>query len=201
MNRDFSFGQKRYTYVDRLAEKFRYGKVLSFLKNKYPDFSNLVFCDVGCGFNANMLLYLLNEFKIKRPFGVDMEINSEICNKINFIESDLENAEFKINDEEADIITSIAVIEHLNNPARYLEEIYRILKPGGYFLLTTPNTSAKPVLEFLAKTGLGTKEEIMDHKLYYNVNTLNQCLEKNNFKNINLKRFSLGLNIFCNCSK
>lgn len=201
MNRDFSFGQKRYTYVDRLAEKFRYGKILTFLKNNIRNFSDLIFCDVGCGFNANMLLFLSDNYNITKPYGIDLEVNPDLLHKINFIHSDLEKADFKINDNVVDIVTSIAVIEHLYNPERYLMEIYRILKPGGYFLLTTPNTSAKPVLEFLAKTGLGTKEEILDHKIYYNVNTLKDSLIKYNFQNINIKRFSLGYNIFCNCIK
>jgi 2-polyprenyl-3-methyl-5-hydroxy-6-metoxy-1,4-benzoquinol methylase len=36
-------------------------------------------------------------------------------------------------------VTSIEVVEHLENPYHFLREISRILKPGGTLLLSTPN--------------------------------------------------------------
>ncbi len=38
-----------------------------------------------------------------------------------------------------DTVVSFQVIEHINNDSRFLEEIYRVLKPGGKLYLTTPN--------------------------------------------------------------
>jgi len=38
-----------------------------------------------------------------------------------------------------DTVVSFQVIEHIKNDQRYLEEIYRVLKPGGVALITTPN--------------------------------------------------------------
>lgn len=46
-----------------------------------------------------------------------------------------------------DCIVFTEVIEHLENPALYLREFHRILKPGGFLILSTPNaTSLKNVL-------------------------------------------------------
>jgi SAM-dependent methyltransferase len=39
-----------------------------------------------------------------------------------------------------DLIYSIEVIEHLRSPYDFLAECSRILKPGGYLVLSTPNT-------------------------------------------------------------
>ena len=38
-----------------------------------------------------------------------------------------------------DFVVSFQVIEHIENDALYLKEIYRVLKPGGTALITTPN--------------------------------------------------------------
>ena len=45
-----------------------------------------------------------------------------------------------------DVITMIEVIEHLTELQPTLRELYRIMKPGGTLLVTTPNRfgSARP---------------------------------------------------------
>ena len=42
-------------------------------------------------------------------------------------------------DNKFDVIVSFQVIEHIKNDKFFLEEIYRVLKPGGKALITTPN--------------------------------------------------------------
>lgn len=44
-----------------------------------------------------------------------------------------------IKDNYYDVVVSFQVIEHINNDLEYLKEIYRVLKPGGKALITTPN--------------------------------------------------------------
>ncbi|MEQ8239368.1 MAG: class I SAM-dependent methyltransferase [Cyclobacteriaceae bacterium] len=45
----------------------------------------------------------------------------------------------KIKEASFDTIVSFQVIEHIKNDRLFLEEIYRLLKPGGTALLSTPN--------------------------------------------------------------
>ena len=40
---------------------------------------------------------------------------------------------------EYDFILSTQVLEHVENPTNYLQECYRVLKPGAHLLLTTPS--------------------------------------------------------------
>src|SRR5688500_4300916 len=42
-------------------------------------------------------------------------------------------------DNAYDLVLSFQVIEHIRNDELFLEEIHRVLKPGGKVLLTTPN--------------------------------------------------------------
>jgi SAM-dependent methyltransferase len=42
-------------------------------------------------------------------------------------------------DNHFDVVVSFQVIEHIKDDLGYLKEIYRVLKPGGKALITTPN--------------------------------------------------------------
>lgn len=42
------------------------------------------------------------------------------------------------NDDRFDLIVSVEVMEHVEDLDGYLREIFRLLKPGGYFIWTTP---------------------------------------------------------------
>ena len=49
---------------------------------------------------------------------------------------DIHNLPFKDNSQEA--ILCIAVLEHVENPIRAFEEMYRVLEPGGYLFVYVP---------------------------------------------------------------
>lgn len=44
-----------------------------------------------------------------------------------------------LKDNSFDSVVSFQVIEHIEDDRQYLEEIYRVLKPGGMALISTPN--------------------------------------------------------------
>jgi 2-polyprenyl-3-methyl-5-hydroxy-6-metoxy-1,4-benzoquinol methylase len=44
-----------------------------------------------------------------------------------------------ITDNSYDLVVSFQVIEHIQNDALFLREIFRVLRPGGTAILTTPN--------------------------------------------------------------
>jgi SAM-dependent methyltransferase len=198
--RTFSFEQHKSTFIDKLAAKVRYNKIDSILNSLQLDLRDKRICDVGCGYNCNFLLHMKDKYQTYSLYGVDVSINPALKNVVHFSEIDLKKEDFKIADNSIDIVTSLAVIEHLSDPAKYLSEIYRILTKGGYFILTTPPRLAKPILYFLAYTGIGTKEEILDHKLYYSKKLLFHTL-RDKFTEIKIRYFSLGINMYLTCKK
>ena len=44
-----------------------------------------------------------------------------------------------VEDDTFDFVISFQVIEHIEDDKEFVREIYRVLKPGGKFILTTPN--------------------------------------------------------------
>lgn len=57
--------------------------------------------------------------------------------KVEFILYDGKKMSF--GDNSFDAVLSISVLEHVTDPINYLSEIFRVLKPGGYFYLAFPN--------------------------------------------------------------
>lgn len=72
-----------------------------------------------------------------------------------------------------DVVHCSHLIEHLNNPVQFVKEVVRILKPGGYFIVTTPNIAGLQSWLFRA----GWRSMIPDHLYLFSVATLRQLLE------------------------
>jgi SAM-dependent methyltransferase len=58
----------------------------------------------------------------------------DVTDRINF-----ETDTFPFEDATYDVVTAVSVIEHLLSPDIFLREIMRVLKPGGAFIMVTPN--------------------------------------------------------------
>lgn len=57
--------------------------------------------------------------------------------RADFKVADCENLPF--NDGEFDVLSAVALIEYLPDPLKALGEIFRVVKTGGYILITVPN--------------------------------------------------------------
>ncbi|MBM3709389.1 MAG: class I SAM-dependent methyltransferase [Actinobacteria bacterium] len=174
--------------LDKAAKNLRMRKVKPFIKK--TDYV----CDIGCGVEADFLVSIKSF--IGKGWGIDQKtaINSFdniIIKKTRLVTSiPFENNFF-------DIVTMLAVLEHLDHPEEILKEIFRILKPGGIVILTTPTPAAKKILEFLAyKVKLSSMEEISDHKHYWSRDELLKEMQGSNFDIVAAKYFEFGLNNF-----
>jgi len=78
-----------------------------------------------------------------------------------------------------DVILSIEVIEHINNPNEELQIIQSLLRQGGMFYCTTPNFNS------LERRWLGDKYNVIswpEHLTYYSAATLRRTIEKHGFE-------------------
>lgn len=133
------------------SKKYEGGKYL-FLARKHQgvlEYVNAVlnkinksidFCDAGCG-NGIYLDYLKNKYRDINLYGFDFsEKIVEIAKSNTGTDikiGNLENAPF--NNESFDLILCTQVIEHLLDDKKGISELYRILKKGGYLIISTDN--------------------------------------------------------------
>jgi SAM-dependent methyltransferase len=76
-----------------------------------------------------------------------------------------------------DLVLASHLIEHLNNPASFAAEVYRILKPDGYFIVTTPNIAGFQARLF----GGRWRSAIFDHLYLFSIKTLSALLRQSGF--------------------
>lgn len=188
-NRQTSHGQtKQYWMEDYLARQ-RMQHVIRFI----PPGS--VVCDLGCGYRGLFLFRYQDKFK--HAYGLDIAVNEALnTDHVTLKPADL-NSHIPLPDSSVDVVTSLAVLEHLSEREQHLKEIYRILKPGGMVLLTTPTPANKPLLEFLAfRLHVTDATEIADHKFYMSGEHLRQLLQAAGFQNEHIitATWQLGLN-------
>ncbi len=99
--------------------------------------------DIPCGSGYGSKLLASKKIKI---FGVDIDYGAikhaqEFFNSenISFLVGDMENLKKRFpHNDYFDIIISFEGIEHIKHPELFLEEIVRVLKPSGKFIISTP---------------------------------------------------------------
>ena len=103
------------------------------------------FIDIGCGDGLRTVRWA-SRIGTHKITGIDAKYFGQ---PFKFIEGDIDKG-LPFGDETFDVVLSHRVIEHVSNTDLFVSEIYRILKPGGYAVITTPNlASGKVIVELL----------------------------------------------------
>ena len=163
--------------------------------------------DVGCG---NYPLFLLNTNFLEK-YGLDKIPQNKpdeniIKQGITLINSNFEEVEkFPFEDDYFDVVTMLAVFEHIipENLVKLHKEIYRVLKQGGIYIITTPAFWTDYLLRTLAKLRLISDIEIKEHKGYYNHSMISSILQAADFPKNNLRfgYFELFMNMWTTAVK
>lgn len=102
---------------------------------------------------------------------LNLGINDRIADQLKTNRSNIENLLIGdmtcsgLPDESYDIITAVEVLEHVEEDELFVSEVARVLKPGGKFIMTTPN-------------GDFAKIPFKDHKRHYALEQLSALLSK-----------------------
>ncbi len=156
--------------------------------------------DIGCGTTAAFLKAIAS--RLEQGVGVDFKVSPIESGNLKTYQVRLDE-KLPFDDDAFDVVTLLAVLEHIEYEQEILQEIERVLKPGGKVILTVPSVWAKPVLEFLAyRLRVVSEAEIRDHKRYYNRKLLDRALvERAGFKGFRHQYFQLWMNNFCIATK
>jgi SAM-dependent methyltransferase len=108
---------------------------------------------------------------------------------VNYDHSPMKNKKF-------DTIVLLAVVEHIE-----VAEVHQIFKkfkgalqPDGRIFLTTPTPASKSILELLAWLHILDKQNIEEHKHYWNKDDLTFLAQEAGFAIVEYKKFQLGFN-------
>jgi len=163
--------------------------------------------DIGCG---SYPLFLLN-IGFAEKYGLDKEIETTVKDKIKkqgiiLTSSDIENEEkLPFEDNYFDVVSMLAVFEHIESEklVGIHREIYRVLKPGGMYVMTTPAIWTDFLLRSMAKLHLISDASIKEHKNSYNHSMISSILQEAHFQKNNLRfgYFELFMNIWATATK
>ena len=103
-----------------------------------------IYLDLGCN-DGQVTRIVAKIVKAKEVYGIDIDCDAlKKAEKkgIKVFALDLSKDKIPLEDESVDLVTAFEVIEHLTNPDNMLRETFRVLKKGGYLLLSTPNLAS-----------------------------------------------------------
>jgi SAM-dependent methyltransferase len=190
-----SFGTYRLTLLDHFGVWLSRRAITKQIVGR----NKLAVLEIGCGYLARNLLAI--EDRATKLVGVDFNLSDEVKSHPKFfpMECPAEDALKQLGDQKFDLIMIISVLEHLNNPVDVLQSCRALLNPGGVLLVNVPTWLGKVFLEYSAfHLGLSPKEEMDDHKMYYDKRDLWPVLVKSGFlpSNISMYYHKFHLNLF-----
>jgi SAM-dependent methyltransferase len=197
--------EKQFTRGKGLLEKFLSQKRSAMAERLFPERLRAgSLLDIGCGPGLGFLM----STRFGQKTGIDTAIADGIVERqgIRLHRWDIASVNtLPFPDASFDAIALLAVIEHLEQErlASLVGELYRILKPGGVLVATTPASWTAPLLRLLSRIGLVSRTEIDDHKKSYSARALRSLFQESPFKAcpVTVGRFELGMNLWARIEK
>ncbi len=162
---------KYYDEKEKYLNSFEQGKLIPLL----GDVEEKKVLDIGAG-TGRISVYLANRGAKVTAFDLSpkmLELVRKKNPKIQTIVGDAENLPFE--DSSFDIAIAAFLIVHLKDPAKFFDDVYRVLKDGGIFVVTNINQKEAP----LVKTDEG---EIKIESFYHRPEKIKDILESLAFK-------------------
>lgn len=163
----YDLAASNYDKKEGYLDSFEKGEVIKML----GDIKGKKVLDVGAG-TGRLSLDLLSAGATVTAVDVSEEMLKLLKRKnarIETVVGDAENLPFSNNT--FDIVTAAFLVVHLKDPSKFFDEVYRVLKSGGKFLVTNINQKEPPEVQ--------TKEGIIKiESFYHRPESIKEELEK-----------------------
>ncbi len=187
-------------WLEKWARLRRFQVSLPYIREQLSLHTIITVIDYGCGQDILYYKYLRYHFpdQVHRIhyIGIDPLLQKAASKDVTLLKSTFETVKAP---SKADVIVMFAVIEHVEDPVRLLNQALGSLKKGGVIVATTPSPLAKPVLEFFSYVlNIISIREINEHKRYPTKRTLMEMCRSIRPKHSSISvlhsYFELGLN-------
>ena len=127
------FDSSEQYFAHRVADTSHYRKLFA----PHVSFQGKTVLDLGC--NRGYLLHSFSQHESFKGIGADLvhyylkDARRDYGDQFEFIETT--PATIPLPDESVDIVYTIDTIEHLSEPNRLFSDVWRVMKPGGVFLV------------------------------------------------------------------
>lgn len=164
--------------IPHLEMRIRARKIFSFLPKKII---NEKILDAGCGPGIYSFTLLKKGFQV---YSIDinkdkLDFLRKNSTKLNISEGDLTNLKF--NDNFFDYILCSDVIEHIKKDDIAVEELSRVLKPGGTLILTIPAYSKKNIKDY---------KRFGHERIGYKIKDIQKFAQNNDLSIIKIEKYS-----------
>jgi 2-polyprenyl-3-methyl-5-hydroxy-6-metoxy-1,4-benzoquinol methylase len=146
------------------------------------------FLEIGCS-TGEMLIVASSSFAVT---GVEAdERNSRLARSrgLDVFSGTLRDAKFP--DEHFDVAAIYHVIEHVPSPREELRELHRVIKPGGWLVLETPNIATA----WFRLLGARWRQIIPDHIFFFTPRTITKLCESNGFETRELRSVGKAMSV------
>jgi SAM-dependent methyltransferase len=116
------------------SRKTKSGKIVRILQRELRNPARAVIADIGCS-EGHITESLAKEFAL--VVGLDIDYPSAWTGEFPFVQAD--GSLLPLASDTFDAVVINHILEHAASPPRLLDEVWRVLKPGGICYLGVPN--------------------------------------------------------------
>lgn len=200
-NRDSPSLYKNY-YQNEIPTRFRFGleyliKLFRFFRafrlfTIYPKAKSILDIGSGRGFT---LYFLKKYYQYEKTVGTQLAKNAAHYSReelgLEIYERDL--LKIKFGRKKFDFVTMWHVLEHVNEPEKYIKKISSLLNKGGKFVIEVPNFNSW-TRKFSGRYWLGL--DLDYHLSFFTPQILSKLLKKHKFRIVGINTFSLEYSTF-----
>ncbi len=146
--------------------------------------SGIKVLDAGCG-EGQYAFYLARKYPLSKIDGIELSeqiVDNARCmavqaglSNVTFLQADL----LELTDiEKYDVALCIVVLEHIKDDQRVVNNCYRALKPGGFFLVHVPKSLTSARFHFRRFAGRSQSDHVRDG---YSMEEISQKLQSAGF--------------------
>lgn len=154
-------------------KKFQYG--IEFI-NKYTGFEKGKIVDAGAGSGLFLQVARDNGWGVSGVEFNEKSVQEIKAQGIEVFDQPLESGIYEENS--VDVVTAWEVLEHINDPNKFIRDLHGVIKQDGYIFICVPNINAlvTRLLHDKSRTFYGYA-----HVNFFSIDTLTAILENNGF--------------------